>query len=181
MAGVGEAATMAYIAPLLRDVLKTGLRRYAEGVLAGHDGVPEQAQVLGPDPRSQPVVHRMRAGVRMAYWDGGIYEVHSQRCDGELAVRFCREVARFGSALRAWSVRIAFTFVRTDGDAGDLRAWVPWVAHCWGRLMSLMPDAVTPPAEYLMELSLPYLGKATDLYYVQAAVPQHRNALDAKA
>ena len=116
MANVGEAAAMAHIAPSLRDALKSGLRQYAESVLADRDGMPEQAQVPGTDPRNQPVVDRMRAGVRMAYWHGGIYEVHSKRCDGELAVRFSREVA-----------------------------------HCWGRLMSLMPDVVTPPAEYLTD------------------------------
>jgi len=99
MTVAGAAAAMAYIAPPLRDALKTGLRRYADGVLADQDGVPEEAQVPGPDPRNQPAVDRMRAAVRMAYWHGGIYEVHSQRCDGELAVRFSREVARFGSAL----------------------------------------------------------------------------------
>jgi len=181
MAGVGEAAAMAYIAPPLRDALKTGLRRYAESVLADLDGVPEQAQVPGPDPRNQPVVDRIRDGVRMAYWHGGIYEVHSPRCDGELAVRFSREVARYGSALPSWFVRTAFTFVRTVGAVGDLRAWVPWVAHCWGRLMSLMPDAVTPPAEYLTEFLLPYLRTAADLEYVQAAEAQHRDALDAAA
>jgi len=109
MAGVGEAAAIAYIAPPLRDALNTGLKRYAEGVLADHDGVPEQAQVPGPDLRNQPVVVRMRAGVRMAYWHGGIYEVHSQRCDGKLAVHFSREVARFGSALPSWFVRTEFT------------------------------------------------------------------------
>jgi len=146
---------MAYIEPPLQDALMSGLRRYAESVLADHDGMPEQAQVPGPDPRNQPAVDRMRASVRMAYWHGGIYEVHSQRCDGELAVRFSRKVARYGSALPSWFFRTAFSFVRPDGDAGDLRAWVPWVAHCWGPLMSLMPDAVTPPAEYLTELSLP--------------------------
>jgi len=64
----------------------------------------------------------MRAGVCMACWHGGIYEVHSQRCDGELAVRFSREVARFGSALPSWFHRTAFTFVRTDGIVGDFRA-----------------------------------------------------------
>jgi len=47
--------------------------------------------------------------------------------------------------------------------------------------MSLMPDAVTPPAEYLTELSLPYLRTAADLEYVQAAEAQHRDALDAAA
>jgi len=172
---------MAYIAPPLRDAFKSGLRRYAESVLADYDGMPEQAQVPGPDPRNQPVIDRMRAGVRMAYWHGGIYEVHSQRCDGELAVRFSREVARYGSSLPSWFVRTAFTFVRTDGDVGDLREWVPLVAHCWGRLMSLMPDVVTPPAEYLTELSLPYLQTAADLEYVQAAEAQHRDALDAAA
>jgi len=52
MAGSGEAAAMAYIAPPFRDALKTGLRRYAEGVLPNHDGVPEQAQVPGTDPRN---------------------------------------------------------------------------------------------------------------------------------
>jgi len=98
-----------------------------------------------------------------------------------LAVRFSREVARFGSALPSWFFRTAFMFVRTDGDVGDLRAGVPWVAHCWGRLKSLMPDAVTPPAEYLTELSLPYLRTAADLEYVQAAEAQHREALDAAA
>jgi len=123
----------------------------------------------------------MRAGVRMAYWHGGIYEVHSQRCDGELAVRFSREVASYGTALPTWFVQTAFTFVRTDGDVGDLRAWVPWVAHCWGRLMSLMPDAMTPPAVYLTELSLTYPRTAADLKYVQAAEAQHRDALDAAA
>ena len=82
---------MAYIAPPLRDALKSGLRRYAESVLADHDGMPEQAQVPGPDPRNQPAVDRMRAGVRMAYWHGGIYEVHSQRCDGEIGRASCRE------------------------------------------------------------------------------------------
>jgi len=61
--------------------------------------VPEQERVPGPDPRNQPAVERMQAGVRMAYWHGGIHKVHSQRCDGELAVRFSREVARFGTAL----------------------------------------------------------------------------------
>jgi len=120
---------MAYIAPPSRDALKTGLRRYAESVLADHDGIPEQAQVPGPDPRNKAVVDRMRAGVRVAYWHGGIYEVHSQRCDGELAVHFSREVARYGTALPSWFVRTAFTLVRTDGDVGDHRAWVPWVAH----------------------------------------------------
>jgi len=40
---------MAYIAPPLRDALKSGLMRYAESVLADHDGMPEQAQVPGPD------------------------------------------------------------------------------------------------------------------------------------
>jgi len=164
---------MAYIAPPLRDALKTGLRRYAEGVLAEHDGVLEQAHVPGPESRNQPAVDRMRAGVRVAYWHGGIYEVHSQRCDGELAVRFSREVARFGSALPSWFVRTAFTFVRTDGDVGDLRVWVPWVANYWGRLMSLMPDAVTPPVEYLTELALPYLRTAADFEY--------RDATDAAA
>jgi len=172
---------MAYIAPFLRDALKSGLRRYAESVLADHDGMPEQTQVPGPDPRNQPAVDRMWAGVRMAYWHGGIYEVHSQRCDGDLAVRFSREVARYGSALPSWFVRTAFTFVRLYGDVRDLRAWVPWVAHCWNRLMSLMPDAVTPPAEYLTELSLPYLRTAADLEYVHAAEAQHRDALDAAA
>jgi len=68
---------MVYIAPPFRDALKTGLRRYADVVFADHDGVPEQAQVPGPDPWNQPVVDRMQAGVRMAYWRGGIHEVHS--------------------------------------------------------------------------------------------------------
>jgi len=117
----------------------------------------------------------------MAYWHGGIYEVHSQRCDGELAIRFSQEEARFGSELPSWFVRTAFTFLRTEADVGDLRAWVPWVAHCWGRLLSLMPDAVTPPAEYLTELSLPYLRTAADLEYVQAAEVQHRDAMEAAA
>jgi len=80
-----------------------------------------------------------------------------------LAVRFSRAVARFGSALPSWFVRTSYTFVRTDGDVGDLREWVPWVTQFWGRLMSLMPDAVTPPVEYLTELSLTYLRKAADL------------------
>ena len=181
MAGAGEAAAMAYIAPLLRAALKTGLRRYAEGVLADHDGVPLQAQVPVRDPRNQPAVDRMRAGVRTAYWLGGIYEVHSQRCDGEVAVRFSREVARFGTALPSWSVRTAYTFVREDENDEALREWVPWVAHCWGLLMSLMPDAVTPPVEYLKELSLPYLRSAADVEYVQAADAQHRDAMDAAA
>jgi len=181
MAGAVEAAAVAYIAPPSRDALKTGLRRYSEGVLADHDQVPEQAQVPGPDPRNQPVVDRMRAGVRMACWHGGVYEVHSQRCDGELAVRFSREVARFGSALPSWFFRNAFTFVRTDGDDGDLRKWVPWVALCWGRLMRLMPDAVTPLAEDHSELSLPYVRTAADLEYMQAGEAQHRDALDVAA
>jgi len=47
--------------------------------------------------------------------------------------------------------------------------------------MSLMPDAVTPPAEYLTELSLPYLRTAEDLWNVQAAEAQHGDALDAAA
>ena len=80
-----------------------------------------------------------------------------------MAVRFSREVARFGSALPSWFFRTAYTFVRTDGDVGDLREWVPWVAYCWDRLMSLMPDAVTQPVEYPTELSLPYLRTAEDL------------------
>jgi len=172
---------MPYIAPPLRDALTTGLRRYAEGVLADNDGVPEQAHVPGPDPRNQPTVDRVRAGVRMVYGHGGISAVHSQRCDGELAVLFSREVARFGSAVPSWSFRMACTFVRADGNIGDLREWVPWVAHCWGRLMSRMPDAGTPPVEYLTELSLPYLRTAADLEYVQAADAQHRDAVEAAA
>jgi len=72
----------------LRDALKTGSRRYADGVLANHDGVPENEQVPAPDARNQPAVDRMRASVRMAYWHGGVCDVNSQWCDGELAVRF---------------------------------------------------------------------------------------------
>jgi len=155
MAATGEAAAMAYITPPLRDALRSRLRRYAEGVLTDHDEVPEQARVPGPDPWNQPAVERMQAGVRMAYWHGGIHEVHSQRCDGELAVIFNREVARFGTALPSWFVRTAYAFVRVNENVAVLREYVPWVAHCWGRLMSLMPDAVTPPAAYLTELSLP--------------------------
>jgi len=172
---------MAYIAPLLMYAVKTGLRRYAEDVMADHDGVPEQTQVPGPDPRNQLAVDRMRAGLRMAFWHDGIPEVHSLRCNGELAVRFSREVARFGSALPAMFVRTAYTFVRTDGDVGDLHEWVPWMAHCWGRLMSLMPDAVLPPVKYLTELPLPILRTAADAGYVQTADAQHRVAIDAAA
>jgi len=170
---------MASIAPPLRDALRAGLRRYAEGVLAVHDEAPEQAQVPGPDPRNQPAVERMQAGVRMAFWHGGIHKVHSQRCDGELAVRFSREVARFGTALPSWFVLTLYAFVRVNENVAVLREWVPWVAHCWGRLMCLMPDAVTPPVEYLTELSLPYLRTSADLEYVQAAEAQHREAMDA--
>jgi len=47
--------------------------------------------------------------------------------------------------------------------------------------MSLIPDTVTPPAEYLTELSLPYLRTSTDLEYVQAAEALHREAMDAAA
>jgi len=90
---------MTYIAPPLRDALKTGLKRFPEGVVADQDRVPQHVQVPNPDPRSQPPVDRMRAGVRIAYWHGGIYEVLTQQCDGEMAVRFSREVARFGSTL----------------------------------------------------------------------------------
>jgi len=46
---------------------------------------------------------------------------------------------------------------------------VPCVEHCSGRLMSLMPDAATPPVGYLTKLLLPYLRTAVDLEYVQAA------------
>ena len=99
MAAAGEADAKAYVAPLLRDALNAGLRRYAERVLADHDEVPEQAQVPRPDPQNEPAVKVMRAGVRMAYWHGGICELHTQWCDGKLAVRFSREVARFGMAL----------------------------------------------------------------------------------
>jgi len=77
MAAGGEAAAMVYIAPFLRVALRAGLRRYAECVLADHDEVPEREWVPGPDPRNQPAVERMQAGVRMAYWHGGIHEVHS--------------------------------------------------------------------------------------------------------
>jgi len=181
MAATGKAAAMAYLAPPLRDALRAGLRRYAEGVLADHDEVPEQAQVPGPDPRNQPAIERMQAGVRMAYWHGGIHEVHSQRCDGELAVRFSRRVARFGTALQSWFVRTAYAFVRVNENVAGLREWVPWVAHCWGCLMCLMPDAVTPPVEYLTDLSLPYLRTSADLEYVQAAEAQHLEAMDAAA
>ena len=125
MAATGKAAAMAYIAPPLRDALRAGLRRYAEGVLADHDDVPEQAQVPGPDPRNQPAVERMQAGVRMAYWHGGIHEVHSQLCDSELAVRFSREVALFGTALPSWFVRTAYAFVRMNENVAVLREWVP--------------------------------------------------------
>jgi len=172
---------MAYIAPLLRDALRAGLRRYAEGVLAEHHEVPEQAQVPGPDPRNQPAAERMQAGVRMAYWHCGIHEVRSQRCDGELAVHFSREAARFGTALASWFVRTGYVFVRADENVAVLSEWVPWVAHCWGRLMCFMPDAVTPPVEYLTELALPYLRTSADLEYVQAAEAQHREAMDAAA
>jgi len=99
----------------------------------------------------------------MAYWHGGVHEAHSQRCDDELAVRFSREVARFGTALPSWFVRTSNAFVRVNENVAVLREGVPWVAHCWGRLMSLMPDAVTPPAEYLTELSLSYLRTSADL------------------
>jgi len=44
---------------------------------------------------------------------------------------------------------MAYNFVRVDEVVGALRQWVPWVPHCWGRLMCLMPVAVTPLAEYL--------------------------------
>jgi len=115
----------------------------------------------------------------MAYWHGGIHEGHLQRCDGELAVCFSRKVARFGTALPSWFVRTAYAFVRKNENEAVFREWVPWVAHCCGRLMSLMPDAVTPPAEYLTELSLPYLRTSVDLEYVQAAEAQHREAMDA--
>jgi len=165
----------------LRDVLKTGLRPHAESVLVEHDGVPEKAQVPGPDPRNQPAVDRMQAGARLAYRHSVSDEVHSQRCDGESAVRFSREVARFGLALPSLFVRTAYTFVRADENVGALRERVPWVAHCWGRLMSLMLDAVTPPVGYLNELSLPYLRTAEDLEYVQAAETQHRHAMEAAA
>jgi len=47
--------------------------------------------------------------------------------------------------------------------------------------MSLIPDAVTPPAKYLTELSLPYLRTSADLEYVQAAKALHREAMDAAA
>jgi len=181
MAATGEAAAMAYIAPPSRDALRAGLRRYAECALADHDEVPERERVPGSDPRNQPVVERMQAGVHMAYWHGGIHEVHSQRCDGELAVRFSRGMVRFGTALPSWFVRTAYAFVTVNENEAVLREWVPWVAHCWGRLTSLMPDAVTPPAEYLPELSLPYLQTSADLEYVQAAEAQHREAMDAAA
>jgi len=85
MAATGEAAAMAYIAPPLRDALMAGLPRYAECVLADHDEVPERERVPRPDPRNQPAVERMQAGVRMAYWHGGIHKVHSQWCNGEFA------------------------------------------------------------------------------------------------
>ena len=181
MAGAGEAAAIAYIAPPLRDALKVGLRRYAVGDLADHDEVPAQAQVPGSDARNQPAVDRIPAVVRMAYWNGGIYDVHSQRCDGKLAVRLSGEVARFGTALPSWFVRTAYTFLREDDNVGALREWVPWVAHCWGRLMCLMPNAETPAVEYLTEALLPYLRTAADLDYVQAADAQHRDAMDAAA
>jgi len=64
---------------------------------------------------------------------------------------------------------------------GALRESVLWEAHCWGRLMCLMPDAVTPPVEYLTEMSLPYLRTAADLEYVQATDAQHLDAMDAAA
>jgi len=90
-------------------------------------------------------------------------------------------VARFGTALPSWFVRTAYDYVRVNENEAVLRRWVPWVAHCWGRLMSLMPDAVTPPAEYMTELSLPYLRTSADLEYVLAAEAQHREAMDAAA
>jgi len=99
MAAAGEAEAKANIAPPLRDASNAGLRRCAERILADQEELPEQAQVPRPDPRNQRAVKRMRAGVRMAYWHGGIYEMHTQWCDRELAVRFSREVARFGMAL----------------------------------------------------------------------------------
>jgi len=63
---------------------------------------------------------------------------------------------------------MAYTFLRVEENVGALREWMPWVAHCLGRLMCLMPVAVTPPAEYLTEFSLPYLRTSADLEYVQA-------------
>jgi len=47
--------------------------------------------------------------------------------------------------------------------------------------MCVTPDAVTPPVEYLTELSLSYLRTSADLEYVQAAEAQHREAMDAAA
>ena len=101
LAAAREAAAMANSAPPSQDALKAGLLRYSEGVLANQDKVPQQAQVPGPDPRtrSQPAVERMRAGTLMAYWYGGIHEVHSQRCNGAFAVRFSPEVERFRTGL----------------------------------------------------------------------------------
>ena len=69
--------------------------------------------------------------------------------------------------------------MRAEGSAGDFRECVPWVTHCWGRLMSLMPDAVTAPVAYLTEMSLPYLRTAAELDHVQVADAQHRDAMDA--
>jgi len=40
--------------------------------------------------------------------------------------------------------------------------------------MGPMPDALTPPVEFLTKLSLPYLRTSADLQYVQAAEAQHR-------
>jgi len=123
----------------------------------------------------------MRAGVRTAYCHDGIHEVHSQRCDGEFAVRYSREVARFGTALPSWFVRMGYAFVRVEKNLAVLRELVPSVAHYRSRLMCLMPVAVTPPVEYLTELLLLYLRTSADLNYVQAADAQHREAMKAAA
>lgn len=60
-------------------------------------------------------------------------------------------------------MRSRYTFLREEMDVAGKHNCAPRGAPCWGRLMCLMPDAVTTPVEYLSELSLPYFGSPVDL------------------
>jgi len=99
-------------------------------MFADHDEVPAQSKVPGPGPQNEPAGERMQDGVRMADWHGGIHEVHSERCDGELTVSFSRQVARFWTALPSWFVRTGYAFLRVGEYVAVFREWVLWELHC---------------------------------------------------
>lgn len=119
--------------------------------------------------------------MRQAQWHGGIREVQARQCCPEFALLFVQKMARFGTAFPSLSMRARRTLLLENTGVSESHERVLRVADWWGRLMRLLPDAVTPPVEYLSDLSLPYLRTPADLQDVQAAKSQHLHAVAAAA